>query len=109
MLPENYYEKQRERSRLNYHRRKEQYRQKYEEHRERCIAYMKGYNKQYYQERREEILRKQKAHGHDVRTRAGCKTKNIYIPPEPNVKKVAASSPPRMQMDPSVFTILFDD
>ena len=99
MLPKNYYEKQKERSRLNYHRRKEQYRQKYEEHRERCIAYMKGYNKKYYQERREEILRKQKAHGLDVRTRAGCKTKNIYIPPEPIIKKV----------DPSIFTILFDD
>ena len=99
MLPENYYEKQKERSRLNYHRNKEQYKEKYEERRERCIAYMKGYNKLYYQERREEILEKNKTYGHEVRAKAGRKTKNIYIPPVPVVKKV----------DPSVFTIMFDD
>jgi hypothetical protein len=99
MLPENYYEKQRERSRLHYHKMKEQYRERYEKRRDRCIAYMKQYNKEYYQERREEILEKNKTYGHEVRAKAGRKTKNIYIPVEPVIKKV----------DPSVFTIMFDD
>jgi len=87
MLPENYYEKQKERSRLNYHRNKEQYREKYEKRRDRCIAYMKQYNKEYYQERREEILEKNKAYGHEVRAKAGRKTKQAYIPVEPVLKK----------------------
>jgi len=99
MLPENYYEKQRERSRLNYHRNKELYREKYEKRREKCVAYMKHYSKEYYQEHREEILEKNKSYGHEVRAKAGRKTKNIYIPPVPVIRKV----------DPSVFTIMFDD
>jgi hypothetical protein len=110
MLPENYYEKQRERSRLHYHKMKEQYRESYEKRRDRCIAYMKEYNKEYYQDKREEILEKNKTYGHEVRAKAGRppkgalplgerRTKNIYIPPVPVIKKV----------DPSVFTILFDD
>ena len=99
MLPENYYEKQRERSRLHYHKMKEQYRERYEKRRDRRIAYMKEYNKEYYQDKREEILEKNKTYGHEVRAKAGCKTKNIYIPPVPVIRKV----------DPSVFTIMFDD
>jgi len=99
MLPENYYEKQRERSRLNYHRKKELYREKYEEFRERRVAYMKGYNKEYYQDRREEILEKSKAYGMETRRKAGQKTKETYVPAEPVIRKV----------DPSIFTIQFDD
>ena len=60
MLPENYYEQQRERSRLNYHRNKEQYREKYQERRDRCVVYMKRYNKEYYQGNREDILERNK-------------------------------------------------
>ena len=109
MLPENYYEKQRERSRLNYHRKKEQYREKYEERRERCIAYMKGYNKQYYQERREDILEKNKAYGMETRRKAQRKTKSTYIPAEPAASSLAGRQPVIAKVDPSIFTILFDD
>ena len=100
MLPENYYEQQRERSRLNYHRNKEQYREKYEERREKCIAYMKRYNKEYYQGNREEILEKNKAYGMETRRSAQRKTKGTYIP---------AAEPVIVKADPAVFTILFDD
>ena len=119
MLPENCYAKNRrsrcrlnyhrnkeqykdeceKRCRLNYRRNKEQYKDKCEKRRFRCIAYMKQYNKEYYQEKREEILEKNKAYGHEVRAKAGRKTKPAYIPAEPVIVKV----------DPSVFTILFDD
>ena len=100
MLPENYDEKQKERSRLNYHRNKEPYREKYKERRERCVAYMKGYNKEYYQGRREEILEKNKAYGMETRRSAQRKTKGTYIP---------AAEPVIVKADPAVFTILFDD
>jgi len=109
MLPENYYEKQRERSRLNYHRKKEQYREKYEELREQRIAYMKGYNKEYYQERREEILEKSKANGMETRRRAGQKARNTYIPAEPVIVKADLRGAAASSGDPTMFTILFDD
>ena len=109
MLPENYYEKQKERSRLNYHKMKEQYREKYEKRRDRCVAYMKEYNKEYYQDKREEILEKNKAYGHEVRAKAGRQTKRAYIPPEPAATSLAGMQPVIKKVDPSVFTILFDD
>ena len=109
MLPENYYEKQKERSRLNYHRNKEQYMEKYEERRERCIAYMKGYNKEYYQVRREEILEKSKAYGMETRRKAGQKARNTYIPACIPSGGDAAAEPVIAKVDPSIFTILFDD
>ena len=99
MLPENYYERNRERSRLRYHQMKEQYKDKYQERRDKCVAYMKRYNKEYYQDNREEILEKNKAYGNETRRRAENKKKNIYIPTEPVIVKV----------DPVIFTILFDD
>ena len=103
MLPENYYEKQRERSRLNYHRNKELYREKYEKRREKCVAYMKHYNKEYYQEHREEILEKNKASGAELRVRAEYKKRNIRIP------TTTSKEPVIVKVDPAIFTIMFDD
>ena len=101
MLPENYYEKQKERSGLNYHRNKEQYREKYQERREKCIAYMKRYKKEYYQGNREEILEKNKAYGNETRRRAENKKRKPYTEP--------AAEPVIVKVDPAIFTILFDD
>ena len=65
---------------------------------------MKGYNKQYDQERREEILEKNKAYGAELRVRAEYKKRNIYIP-----AAAAAAEPVIAKVDPTVFTIMFDD
>ena len=46
---------------------------------------------------------KNKAYGNETRRRAEYKKKNLYIPTEP------VAEPVIVKVDPTIFTILFDD
>ena len=87
-----------ERNRDRYHEMKERYKEKYEERRERCIAYMKDYNKPYYQAHREEILEKAKAYGQDMRDLAMQRERKKRTPKKTKGRVI----------DGDTFTIEFD-
>ena len=90
-----------ERNRRHYHEMKERYQEKYKERRERCIAYMKAYNKIYYQQRRDEILEKNKAYGQDKRDLAMNKDRKRPKQKERKDKERAINK--------EAFVVVFDD